>query len=90
MAEGAGIALVAPPIDKIPTVDVKGWNQGDFLGNRREFPRCQPSLICVTHVEENGAKTESARSSQCSDGGWWAQQANAQNMKKAVLRTSRL
>ena len=71
-------------------MDVKGWNQGDFLGNRREFPRCQPSLICVTHVEENGAKTESARSSQCSDGGWWAQQANAQNMIKAVLRTSRL
>ena len=89
MAEGAGIALVAPPIDKIPTVDVKGWNQGDFLGNRREFPRCQPSLICVTHVEENGANTESARS-QCSGDSWWAQQANAQNMIKAVLRTSRL
>ena len=50
-------------------MDVKGWNQGDFLGNRREFPRCQPSLICVTHVEENGANTESARSSQCRQ--WW-------------------
>ena len=90
VAEGAGITPVAPPIDKIPYHGRQRLDQGDFLGNRREFPRCQPSLICVTHVEENGAKTESARSSQCSGGSWWAQQANAQNMIKAVLRTSRL